>query len=358
MKKLLCVLMATAMIFTVFSACSKPNENDKPTTEAPTTAKASTGFNTDTEGLMTPDEVMNDASTVDLNHYMEVEGLKKVEEKDDESATGTIGYYDKNGNIVYKKYIGYGEDSFDYYIKSNSGKDLTVKYILEDGKTIGVNAKCEDYTISFNKLDGSAKYGANDIYITSQKKYDSDFPKIAEYQYDGEKFNLVGNAFYGKDGYCRYSCTDGDNDKKVEDELILFEKIDTPQVNNDLAEMANDHRVLSVEFIEGQHTIKYTEDKNGKKSWFIDGEIYFVFNSKKGAEQFASKYGLTAKNSEYNDRYYTCTLTASIPIDKDYTDFYSFSSQDFNDCIFGRLHLSNNGTVLNITENDTNLVFY
>ncbi|MDY5377855.1 MAG: type IV secretory system conjugative DNA transfer family protein [Eubacterium coprostanoligenes] len=57
MKKLLCVLMATAMIFTVFSACSKPTENDKPTTEAPTTAKATTGFNTDTEGLMTPDEV-------------------------------------------------------------------------------------------------------------------------------------------------------------------------------------------------------------------------------------------------------------------------------------------------------------
>ena len=83
MKKLLCVLMATAMIFAVFSACSKPTENDKPTTEAPTTAKATTGFNTDTEGLMTPDEVMNDASTVDLNHYMEVEGLKKVEKKDD-----------------------------------------------------------------------------------------------------------------------------------------------------------------------------------------------------------------------------------------------------------------------------------
>lgn len=162
--------MATAMIFTVFSACSKPTENDKPTTEAPTTAKATTGFNTDTEGLMTPDEVMNDASTVDLNHYMEVEGLKKVEEKDDESATGTIDYYDRNGNIVYKKYIGYGEDSFDYYIKSNSGKSLTVKYILEDGKTIGVNAECEDYTISFNKLDGSAKYGANDIYITSLRK--------------------------------------------------------------------------------------------------------------------------------------------------------------------------------------------
>ena len=203
--------MATAMIFTVFSACSKPTENNEPTTEAPTTAKATTGFNTDTEELMTPDEVMNDASTVDLNHYMEVEGLKKVEEKDDESATGTICYYDKNGEIVYKKYIGYGEDAFDYYIKSNSSKNLTVKYILEDGKTIGVNAECEDYTISFNKLDGSAKYGANDIYITSQKKYDSDFPKIAEYQYDGEKFNLVGNAFYGKDGYCRYSCTDGDN---------------------------------------------------------------------------------------------------------------------------------------------------
>lgn len=67
---------------------------------------------------------------------------------------------------------------------------------------------------------------------------------------------------------------------------------------------------------------------------------------------------MTAKNSEYNDRYYTCTLTASIPIDEDYTEFYSFSSQDFNDYIFGRLHLSNNGTVLNITENDTNLVFY
>ena len=65
---------------------------------------------------------MDDVSVVDFNLSTETEGLKKVEEKDDESATAKIKYYDRNDNLVYVKYIGYGEDCFDYYTKSKSGK--------------------------------------------------------------------------------------------------------------------------------------------------------------------------------------------------------------------------------------------
>lgn len=355
MKKLLCLIMATVMVLTAFAACSKQtNVDDEATTEQ---GQPVSNINVDTDGLMTPEEVIEDSSTIDFEHRMEVEGLKKVEEKDDESSTAAISYYDRNGDIVYKKYIGYGEDCFDYYIKSKSGKDLSVKYIDENGQTSSIEASCDDYDISFRELDASEKYGAKSIGITVEKTAENDFPKIAEYEYDGKKFNLTGNTFYSSDGYHRYSCS-YDDGSATEDDFVLFEKVENPQVNNDLTEMVNDHRVMSVEFIEGQHEIQYTEDKSGAKTWFLNADLYFVFNSQKGAEQFAGKYGLTAKESQYNERYYTCTVNAAVPVSAEYAEFFDFAQQDFNDYIFGRLHFADDGSVVDITENDTNLVFY
>lgn len=356
MKKVLCLIITLTMVLTAFAACSKPtNVDDEATTRQ---GQPVSNAKVDTEGLMTAEEVIDDASTVDFNLRMEVEGLKKVEEKDDESATSTISYYDRNGKIIYKKYVGYGEDSFDFYTKSKSGKDLTVKYIDEDGKTDSINVTCTDYSISFGDIDSAEKYGADDVDIVVQKTAENDFPKTAEYEYEDGKFKLTGNMFYADDGYHRYSCS-YDDGNPTESDIVLYEKADSVKTNDDLYEMANDHRVKSAEFVEGQHKIEYTKDTNGKKTWFLCADIYFVFNNQTGAEQFADKYGLTAQLSQYGDRFYTCTLAqTAVPVDGTFSEFFDFAQQDFNDYSFGKLHLTDSGAIADITENDANLIFY
>lgn len=357
MKKTLALCLCAIIIASAATACTAKTNTDS--TSATGSEPITEIYNlSDVSDLMTPQEIMDDVSVVDFNLSTETEGLKKVEEKDDESATAKIKYYDRNDNLVYVKYIGYGEDCFDYYTKSKSGREIVVKYILQDGKTFAVDVECDDYTVGFNELSITAKYCAKQIYVTAIQEADDDFPKTASYEYDGKQFNLTENRFYSADGYHCYTCY-YEGDTCTEDDYVMYKKVDSAPTNDDLNEMLDDHRVKDAEIILGEHRLEYIEKADRDKQWFVVADIHIVFNSEKGAEQFANKYGLNYQLSEYGERYYTvCLKDTAIAVDEEFDDFIEFASQEYNDYIFGKIKLTDNGTLVDISTNESSLVYY
>ena len=106
-------------------------------------------------------------------------------------------------------------------------------------------------------------------------------------------------------------------------------------------------------------TIEYIEKADRDKQWFVVADIHIVFNSEKGAEQFANKYGLNYQLSEYGERYYTvCLKDTAIAVDEEFDDFIEFASQEYNDYIFGKIKLTDKGTLVDISTNESSLVYY
>ena len=139
----------------------------------------------------------------------------------------------------------------------------------------------------------------------------------------------------------------------------MYKKVDSAPTNDDLNEMLDDHRVKDAEIILGEHRLEYIEKADADKQWFVVADIHIVFNSEKGAEQFANKYGLSYQLSEYGERYYTvCLKDTAIAVDEEFDDFIEFASQEYNDYIFGKIKLTDKGTLVDISTNESSLVYY
>ncbi|MGN0479334.1 MAG: hypothetical protein ACI4GO_07860 [Hominenteromicrobium sp.] len=122
-KRILCTVLVLLVLLT--GCAAKQAEEKKTRMEQEVEAQM--------ELPMTVQEVLEDISEVDFFYQLPDTSAYRQETVDEpETDTQRILYYEDD-RLVFVRYIGYGEDTFDCYTQSKSGNDLVVRYIDQDG---------------------------------------------------------------------------------------------------------------------------------------------------------------------------------------------------------------------------------
>lgn len=311
------------------------------------------------DDMVSFNDIIKDVKNVDFYLPLDTNGLTEKVEKDDESATAVKRYYD--GDIlVFAIYEGYGENCFDYYTKSESDKDITVKYIYQDGSVFSVDVSCDDYSISFSELDKKAEYGAKTIYATAGKSADNDFPKYVSYAYENGKAYVSCGCYYDTDGYHYYSAYPIDDKGNIEAEDVLrYQLVEKADVDKSIYTKLNDYRVNDVEICFGEHRLEYTENPDGSKNWFIVANVNAVFNDRAKALEFSDKYGIDVDVSDTDDDYFIAKFDGvTLPVSDKFEDFFEFASQEVNDYYYCSVIFDKDGAVKKLDSSTSALSYY
>ncbi|MDD6620556.1 MAG: hypothetical protein PUE75_05645 [Eubacteriales bacterium] len=299
------------------------------------------------------DDIISDTKNIDLYYTPDYDGLTEKIEKDDESATAVRYFYDGD-NVVYAKYEGYGEECFDYFTSSESGKKLTVKYIDNNSERYSVDISCDDYSVSFSELDKKDKYDAKFITVTVEAPAENDFPKSVIYTYYKGQVYISEGYYYADDGYHRY-CNDGFSTE----DAVLYDKVDSVNVNEGLKSILSDYRVCDSEIAVGQHHLEYTQNDDGTKNWFIVADVYAVFDDKFKASEFSEKYGIDVSVSDTDENYWVARFEkTAIPISDSFEDFFEFAKQEFSDYYYCSLIFDKNGRLKELNPSTAKLTYY
>ncbi len=350
--KIISVLLAVVLLF---CACSSKGNNDD-------NVKVISDVVHDNDDkfadFMSFDDIYNDVANIDLYLEPDFSDLTEKIEKDDESSTAVKNYYDGD-KLVYKKYEGYGEDSFDYITESKGNRDIVVKYINQDGERYSVNIDCDDYSLAFKDLNKKSKYGADSIYATAYKQNKNDFKEYATYSYENGKIYLVNGAYYDYDGYHNYSAQPTDDKGNVEaEDTVKYKLAEKVNIDKNLYTMLKDYRVGDIEICIGNHSLEYTQAKDKIKTWYIVSDVYAVFKSRDKAIEFSDKYNVDVFVPKDEDYYVAKFEGATLPVSKDYSDFFDFFSEEIDDFFYCSVILDKNAEVTNLKSSSAMLVYY
>ena len=357
MKRLVSILLTAAMVILSFCGCT--NAADESNTNKTTQQQIADNNIKAFDDLMSFDDMMNDIKDVNLYLVPDYKGLTETVEKDDESSTAVKKYYDGD-KLVYTKYVGYGEDCFDYSCKSASGRDIVVKYVDESGERYSVDVSSDDYSVSFSELDKKSKHGAKMIYATAEETAENDFPKYAVYVLDNDKLYISNGCYYAEDGYHYYSAYPVDNDFNIESEDILrYECVKDINVDSDLIKILSDYRVADKEIVFGNHNLKFTKDDDGNKKWYIIADVYAVFDSKSKALEFSEKYDIDVNVSDTDDSYWTAKFeNAVLPVSNKFDNFFEFAMQEVNDYYYCSIVFDKDDCVKKLDSTTAKLMYY
>lgn len=349
--KLLTVLLVLSIMFVACSANTGSNTEDVPQN---TVAVYGTDMFDD---MMNFDDMIKDVENVDFYLKADFQGLTVENEKDDESAIAVNYYYDGD-TLVYADYIGYGEDCFDYYTKSKSGRDITVKYTDQNSQRYNIQVEANNYLISFSELNKEDKYRAEYITATVMRKAENDLPKQVTYTYEGGKTYISNGNYYNMDGYHLYtSYPNGDVLDK--DDTVIYKKADSVNVNESLPSMLADYRVKSAELAVGDHKLEYTENADGEKQWYIVADIYAVFTDKNKALDFSDKYGVEVNKSDVDEDLWVALFEGSaLPISEKFDDFFEFAQQEVNDEYYCTVVLDKDGALKTLDRSTAKLTYF
>lgn len=317
-KRFFSVLLIPAIIISVLTACNFDKKGQFP---FEIDEKVAACF----EDCMTVDEIIEDTKTVDLYLEPDFYGLTRETVEDKENGTSDDIYKDKNGNTVYVFHEEYGEDCFDYFTKSASGKDLTVKF--ENGGDIGrwwAWIKCDDYSITYSHIDKDEKYGAKEIYVSTKKNNGCRVPEVFTVSYQNGQWGSPEAFFCDEEGYEHYcSWEETDNKgrvKTVSDIYPVYTRIEkAPECNYDI--LFDEGIGFTPEFIFGYHKLSYLEDPDGQ--WYLTADFILSFYTEEERDAFRTKYGIEDSGSLGNEDDYITLHTGdiTIPISKDFEDF-------------------------------------
>lgn len=355
MKHIIKIFTVLFVVVLLFSACSSTgNTDDKVTVISDVVHDNDDKF----AGFMSFDDIYNDVANIDLYLDPDFEDFTEKVEKADESSTAIKDYYDGD-TLVYKKYEGYGEDSFDYITKSKGNRDIVVKYINQDGVRYSVNVDCNDYTITFKELNEKSKYGADSIYATAYKQNKNDFKEYATYSLENEKIYLVNGAYYDYDGYHYYTAQPTDDKGNVEaEDTVKYKLVEKADIDDKLFSMLKDYRVGDIEICIGNHNLEYTQSKDKTKNWYILSDVYAVFKSRDKAIEFSDKYKVDVFVPKDEDYYVAKFEGATLPVSNEYSGFFDFASEENNDFFYCSVILDKNGDVTNLKSSSAMLTYY
>ncbi len=228
-----------------------------------------------------PDDVLADCGKIDFDLRPDFKGLKKKTVKDEENSTSTDNWYDSRGNLKYSDYRngGFGEDSFDYYTKSKSGKALTLTYCLNEGETYWVKATADTYSVHFNDI---GEDGADDIYIEEYKPGGWEYVSYNK----SESGWVTGYAvFFGDEGLIQYYGYSEEDDYITD---TLAKKVNDIKVS-DFSEKL--YYAAPAQCSARSCKISYTENSDGRE-WYLTAPFIYQFDSVEQANRFSKEFGL------------------------------------------------------------------
>lgn len=283
---------------------------------------------------LTYEDVLEDISEVDFFHQPDYkEEYRKEVKKDDESSTSQELYYDQD-QLIYVKYIGYGEDSVDYHTQSKSGQDIIVQYINQDEKRVAVSIQSKDYSFFTNHLNKDANNHMDSYQITLLKDHKQDMNEYASYLYDQDKKVVYLNhaQYYDQDGqFHNYTC-DMYEGKLDEYDDIIYQKKENVEVSQEFLDMMNHSSYHHILFLVGNQHLSYTNDQS--KQWYVTGQFSLFFNNQAQAKKVANEY---KKELSVNDegQYYIELTDVTVKVSHDFHfkdhDFYTFAQEEVND---------------------------
>lgn len=287
---------------------------------------------------MTYEDVNEDISNVDLFHQMDIkENYQQVVKEDIESSTQKIEYYDGE-ELVYVHYIGYGEDSFDYYTKSKSGKDMIVTYVDQDQQRYSVSIETDEYSVSSSDLKNQAM---NSYIMTLYQKHDHSFDEYITYCYENNILYLSDARYFDEEGCLHKYNGYFNGDEIEEDDYILYEKCDNIKESQELLDIIFHAYYDHIELLIGNHQLSYDLDHQ----WYITGNFAVVFDNVDQAKQYANDMNLLSLLDEDN----ACIMleNMTLKISEDFmcgnADFYEFASQEVNDYYYMTIEYHQDG---------------
>ncbi|MGN1329118.1 MAG: hypothetical protein ACI4V4_05430 [Eubacterium sp.] len=311
------------------------------------------------DDMLSFSDIINDVSDVDFYLEPNYSNLTEKIEEDEESSTAIKYYYDGDV-LVYADYEGYGEDCFDYYTKSKSGKDLTVKFVDEDDDRYSVYATCDDYSIYFSYLDKDEDLGAKYITATAQIPVENDLPKSVSYIYDGVSVYLCDGYYYADDGYHQFMAVPVSSDNEYSSQDVLkYAKVDNVNVIEKLPSILEDERIIDSEIAIGEHTLEYIENADGTKDWYVVADVYAVFDSETNAADFANEYGLDYNVSNTDDTIFMSWFEqVALPVSDAYEDFFDFALEEVNDCYYSSVVFDEDGKLIDLNSATSVMSYY
>lgn len=278
---------------------------------------------------MTVDEIIKDVRTVDFYLEPDFSGLSVETVEDRENDTKDLMYKDGKGNTVYVMHEGYGEDCFDYYTKSASGRELKVDYendvnISGNVPRLRVWITCDDYNIGYSQLDRNEKYGAKEVYVSIKKNSGYPLSEVLSVSYQDGCWGLPEALFCDEEGY-EYYCSweetgeDGSVEIKSNQRPIHERTEKAPECNTGILQ---DELIDSVPvFVFGHHKLSYLDNPNGQ--WYLTADFILTFSTEEDRDAFKAKYGIEESVSLGNEDDYITLHTGEItvPVSKDFEDF-------------------------------------
>lgn len=241
-------------------------------------------------------EALDDVRKIELTPSYDLNGLRAVKETDSDTGETLTKYYTGKGELKYTMREGYG-DSIDCYMKSRSGRELTVNYSLDDSSSVRID--CDDYYISFSGADESLPYRAEVTTVRVKRSPGPDLPETLECRYENGKCFDQEVFWYDDSGYHKYYGYISDSGKKTEDEEIVFEHLDSAPATS--GEMLCDEDITVMpQFIMGKHSLRYTGTKDNPV-WYLETDFVLTFGSDELRDDFARKYSLAESEPMGNE---------------------------------------------------------
>lgn len=234
------------------------------------------------------EEILADLKNFDFYHKPDFDNPKyTVKEKENpEDSTKRIEYYE-NDKLKYIDYVGYGEDMFDFFTKTEGGKDIKVTYTDDGGKRSSVSITDEICTISCNSLNENSPFGADDIDITYINEKENDIAESLILKAEGNRYYITSAQYYSGDDFVRYSAYLED-EKLIDESYTMISKNQKEVSLEKIKSVLNSKDKASVQTIFGNNKFSYTGTEEAKK-WYMTADLYVVFDSKSKAKEFAEK---------------------------------------------------------------------
>lgn len=234
--------------------------------------------------FMSAEEILNDVSSIDLYHTINTEGLSVEKATDEENSTVITYYKDEQGQVIYEKNDGYGEEGFKYHTYSLSNKPVIVSYYDEGANYKTVYIESDSYTINFTNPDKKAPFGAKEISITTgELNSGNPLAEVINY-YCGESTNnmwFVNCRYFSKDGLHSYYSYYDENGQEQDIDFVSVEKAEkAPQLFN-----AGSNEINIVFY---NHKFSYIQNGDTYK-WYLNTEAFVIFESSEEAEKFAKE---------------------------------------------------------------------
>ncbi|MDD7646109.1 MAG: hypothetical protein PUJ35_02545 [Ruminococcus bromii] len=294
---------------------------------------------------MTLNDVLDDISEVDLYHRMpDVQSYRQETVEDPEADTEQVRYY-RDEDLVYVRYIGYGEDAFDYYTQSKSGEDLVVKYIDQDGERYGVSIEAEDYSFS---ADGLKKGRVPASYQVSIRRAEEDrLTEYAVYSMENDTVYLSQAQYYDAEGNVRWYGSYLNEGEIEEWDDIRYPLEPDIRVSPELTEAMRNGDYDHMEVMLGAHRLSF----DSRNRWYLTGQFAFVCEQREQAEKLADAYQLDMFESDDGSYYVElCDVTAAIAENFLYQDedIFGFAQDEFNDPFYRPVEMLEDGSITGI----------